>query len=81
MTDKIYRISFDLLEDDFQTLEALANISSATKLEVIRDGISYYKFITNIIKDGGKLIVADKDGEFHKVTIKDSWIWKVFLSS
>lgn len=72
MTDKIYRISFDLLEDDFQTLEALATDNNLTKSDVIRHGVAYYKFIANTIKDGGSLLVEDRYGNLSKVTIKDS---------
>lgn len=72
MTDKIYRITFDLLEDDFKTLESLATDNNLTKSDVIRHGVAYYNFIANTIKEGGSLLVEDKCGNLNKVIIKDS---------
>lgn len=69
MKTKIYKISFMLSADDFKILESLASDNGCVKSNVIRQGISYYKFFNDALKNGSTVLVEDKNGNVSKVTI------------
>ena len=69
MKTKIYKISFMLSADDFKILESLASDNGCVKSDVIRQGISYYKFFNDALKNGSTVLVEDKNGNVSKVTI------------
>lgn len=69
MKTKIYKISFMLSADDFKILESLATDNGCVKSNVIRQGISYYKFFNDALKNGSTVLVEDKNGNVSKVTI------------
>lgn len=58
-----------LSADDFKILESLATDNGCVKSNVIRQGISYYKFFNDALKNGSTVLVEDKNGNVSKVTI------------
>lgn len=70
MSNKIYKISFDLLESDFKMLEGLAENRNVVKADIIRQALSYFKFIEEARKKGSSVLVEDNKKQLHKVVFK-----------
>ena len=70
MSNKIYKISFDLLESDFNILESLAEKRNIAKADIIRQALSYFKFIEEARKKGSSILVEDNKKQLRKVVFK-----------
>lgn len=71
MKDTVYKITFDLLANDYTLLEKLALDKECTTADIVRRAISYYKFFDDTVKDGGAVLVEDKNGTINKVIIRE----------
>lgn len=68
--EKIYKVSFNLQEKDYKAVEKMAFEKNVPLGDIIRDALSYYQFMNNIIKDNGKILIEDKDENLQLVTFK-----------
>ena len=71
MKDTVYKITFDLLANDYTLLEKLALDKECTTADIVRRAISYYKFFDDTVNDGGAVLVEDKNGTINKVIIRE----------
>ena len=69
MTDK-RRLSFDVSPEVLDDLRELQNKTQASSLlEVFRRSLAVYEMVVDCINDGGKLILADKDGKQETIRL------------
>jgi hypothetical protein len=64
--EKIYQVSFNLKENDYKFFEQMAIEKNVAVADVIREALSYYKFMTQIVKDNGKILIEDKNYNLKK---------------
>ena len=70
MDNTVYKTSFNLLADDFKLLATLANDKGVTKADIVRQALSNYKFINDILTNGGTILVEDKSQCISKVIFR-----------
>jgi hypothetical protein len=69
MTDK-RRLSFDVYPEVFDDLRELQNKTQASNLlEVFRRSLAVYEMVVDCTNDGGKLILADKNGKQETIRL------------
>ena len=69
MTDK-RRLTFDVSNECFAAFEQLQAKSGASTLnEVFRRSFAVYEMVVDCINNGGKLILADKNGKQETIRL------------
>ena len=64
------KISANLPREDFETLKRLAAQRRVTMTVVLRDAIDTEKYFADVIANGGKVLIEDKNGVVHRVLFK-----------
>jgi hypothetical protein len=64
------KISANLPREDFETLKHLAGQRRVTMTVVLRDAIDTEKYFADVIANGGKVLIEDKNGVVHRVLFK-----------
>ncbi len=54
------RVSVDFTSEAFEDLEQLAESKGKTKAELIRDALALEKWFSDVVKDGGSILVERK---------------------
>ncbi len=65
-----YKISFNLLEKDFNSIDNLAKEKNIKIADLIRLALANYIFMKNEISKGSEIIIEDKDGKMNKIMFK-----------
>ena len=67
MANTHYKISFNLLESDFEMLDQLAKEQGITLADVIRKSLAMYDFMNTSVGNGSNILVEDKHHQMRKV--------------
>ncbi len=68
MSDTWYKTSFEMSEEDFRSLEELAELKGMSKGDVLRQAFSHFKFFQEMLRKGGTILIEDKNRNLNKVT-------------
>ena len=70
MAAKVIKMSVNLPSDDVKVLKTLAGKRGTTMTEVLRQAIGTAKFIEDVHRDDGKILVEDKRGRVRQVVFR-----------
>ena len=62
-----YKVSFNLLERDFEMLDQLAKEKGLSKADIIRHALAQYDWMDTAIRNGANILVEDKHHQLRKV--------------
>jgi predicted DNA-binding protein len=65
MTTK--RVNVNFSPSAYSTLEKLAQEKGKTMSEVLRDAIALEKYVTDLTKEGGAILVEKPDGKVREI--------------
>lgn len=63
------KLLFNLTEDQFDSLEQLAQQMGVSKSEALRRAIGLYEAVKRALREGSELRLADKDGSERVVQL------------
>lgn len=66
MSEKLTRLSVNLNKETAKALKDTAQAEKITYTETIRRGIAVYKFLTDEVRKGRVITIADKNGDNAK---------------
>jgi len=64
---KSKRVNVNFSPSAYSTLEKLAEEKGKTMSEVLRDAIALEKWVTDLTKDGGAILVERPDGKVREI--------------
>lgn len=67
MADKIIKMSVNFPISVVKELRGLSEKRNTTMTEVLRRAIGTEKFIQDVMDEGGKILVEDKDGDIRQL--------------
>lgn len=67
MADKIIKMSVNFPISVVKELRELSEKRNTTMTEVLRRAIGTEKFIQDVMDEGGKILVEDKDGDIRQL--------------
>jgi hypothetical protein len=70
MAAKVIKMSVNLPATDVKVLKALASKRDTTMTEVLRQAIGTEKFIDDVHRDGGKILIEDKKGSVRQLVFR-----------
>lgn len=70
MSEKIYKVSFNLQPADFRLLESFALAKGVSTADIIRMALGYYKFLQDAQARGDTILVEDAQKNLSKVVLK-----------
>lgn len=70
MKNLIYKVSFELLEKDFNDLDELAKEKKMNIADLTRLALSNYFFMNNEVSNGGKILIEDKENKMSQIIFK-----------
>ncbi len=65
-----YKVSFNLLERDFEMLDQLAKEKGLSKADIIRHALAQYGWMDTAIRNGANILVEDKHHQLRKVIVQ-----------
>jgi hypothetical protein len=66
----LVKVTVNLTEDNFKTVEKLSESSGMNKTDVINKAIVVEKFISEAQDEGKKFLVEDKNGKIQEVIFR-----------
>ena len=70
MTVKFIKMSVNLSADVVKVLKELAGTRNTTMTEVLRQAIGTEKFIDEVNKEKGKILIEDKKGRIRQLVFR-----------
>lgn len=67
MSNTEYQVRLSLSEQELQILEELAKSNGISKGDLVRQALSDFKLFQEARKNGGSILIEDKDGNLSKV--------------
>ncbi|MEA9605760.1 hypothetical protein ACFFJ4_00465 [Xanthomonas dyei] len=64
------KITVNLSEEVTSALKSMAQERSTSVTEVLRHAISTEKFLLNEVKQGGKVLIKDRDGNMRELIFR-----------
>lgn len=70
MEPEVHRVTMNLTQRDVQNTSKLRNaLHTRSNAQAVSSALSLAASVTDLLQDGGELLVRDKDGEFQRVII------------
>lgn len=66
----LVKVTVNLTEDNFKTVEALAASTNTNKTDIINKAIIAEKFLVEARAAGKKILIKDKDGSIQEVIFR-----------
>ena len=67
VTTNARRMTFTLLEEEYQALEEMAKTRGQTLTDTLRDAINEKKYFNEARKKGDKVLLEKPDGKFREI--------------
>ncbi len=64
------KLTVNLSEEVTATLKALASERGTSVTEILRQAISTEKFLLTEVKEGGKVLIKDRDGNMKELLLR-----------
>lgn len=61
------KLSLNVSSEVVEAIEEIATANSSTKTDAICKSIGTQKYIENVLKHGGKVLIEDKDGKVRQL--------------
>lgn len=68
--DGTVKVTFNLPAEEVAVMKSLAQRHSTTNTAVLRRALALEAFVANVIRDGGVILVRNRDGAISEVFIR-----------